>query len=79
MSVIVNIGMWFERFVIIVTSIVQGIYSERLEYLLYTDDLGDRILPGNLWIVLHLLFPVLEILPGYCRGGNQTYSEKIRG
>ena len=40
MSIIVNIGMWFERFVIIVTSIYQGLSSFILELLITAQVFG---------------------------------------
>ena len=46
-----------------------------MEYLLQTYHLGSWILYGNIWIVLYLLFPVLEIFPGNCIGGDQAYFE----
>ena len=35
MSILVNIGMWFERFVIIVTSVYRDYLPIFMEYLLY--------------------------------------------
>ena len=59
-SILVNMGMWFERFVIIVTSVYRDYLPSCMEYLLQTYNLGSRILYGNIWIVLYLLFPVLQ-------------------
>src|SRR6185369_2097246 len=50
--------------------------SEFLEHLLQAHYLGSRVLYGNLWLILYLLFPFLEIFPRYRIGGDQTYFEK---
>ncbi len=63
MTVIVNIGMWFERFVIIVSSIYRDYIPSGWSNLLFTQYLGGRILPGNLWIVFYLLFLFSKFFP----------------
>ena len=57
MSIIVNIGMWFERFVIIVTSFTVITFLH-LGHLLQPNYLGSRILPGYIWFILYLFLPV---------------------
>ena len=63
MSILINIGMWFERFVIIVTSVYRDYLPSCLEYLLCSYYLGGGLLPGNIRIILHLLFPVAKFFP----------------
>ena len=80
MAVIVNIGMWFERFVIIVTSVYR-------DYLPHT--VGVRIMrhlpgrsdftSGTFGFIFTCYFSVLQILPGHCIGGDQTYIEATSG
>ena len=50
MSIFINIGMWFERFVIIATNIGPGLSSFKLE-LLRANMGGNRHIPRNTWIV----------------------------
>src|SRR5258705_1366419 len=57
---------------------LSGLFTQFLEYLLQTDRLGGWILYGNIRVVLHLLFPVLQILPGHCIGRDQTYIKTKR-
>ena len=58
MSIIVNIGMWFERFVIIVTSVYRDYLPSSWSTYYSSHYLGDRILPGYIRIVLYLFLPV---------------------
>jgi hypothetical protein len=55
----VNIGMWFERFVIIVTSLIPRLPAFQLECVLYTNHLGSGFLYRNVRFVLYLLLPFL--------------------
>ena len=64
MSILVNIGMWFERFVIIVYILVSRLPAIKLEPVLFAHHLGSWFLHRHLRIVLYLLLPVQQILPG---------------
>ena len=77
MSIIVNIGMWFERFVIIVTSTYRDFLPS--SWVLITVPLsGKSVSISLLSVVLYLLLPVCEILPGYCHCRDQINPENNR-
>ena len=77
MSVIVNIGMWFERFVIIVTSVYRD-YLPSAGVHITARAFTRSVFIWYVRIVLYLLLPVCEILPGYCSGGDQIDFENQR-
>jgi molybdopterin-containing oxidoreductase family membrane subunit len=68
MSILVNIGMWFERFCDHRYIYLPGLFTKFMGYLLPAYYMGSWILYGNIWFVLYLLFPVFQILPGNCIG-----------
>jgi hypothetical protein len=78
MSILVNIGMWFERFVIIVTSLYRD-YLPSSWSTYYTPTIWEvGFYLGTFRLVLYLLFPVCQVLPGYCHCGDQAYPEEER-
>jgi Ni/Fe-hydrogenase subunit HybB-like protein len=69
LSIFVNIGMWFERFVIIVTSLADDFLPSSWNYFTPTwVDMGIYI--GSIGLFMTLVLVVLPFLPGnrYCRG-----------
>jgi molybdopterin-containing oxidoreductase family membrane subunit len=73
MSVLINVGMWFERFVIIVTSVYR-------EYLpsgwstYYSPTIWEvGFLPRHVWFILYLFLLICKILPGNCHSRNKSY------
>ena len=52
LSILVNIGMWFERFVIVVTSLHRDFLPSNWGY--YRPTWVDILqYPGDVWLVLH--------------------------
>jgi Ni/Fe-hydrogenase subunit HybB-like protein len=65
MSILINIGMWFERFVIIVISLHRDyLPSSWLYYSPTWVEIG--IFVGTIGLFMTLFFTVLQILPGNC-------------
>jgi hypothetical protein len=63
MSIFVNIGMWFERFVIIASTLARDYLPSSWSY--YTTYMGrDRIVRRNAGIVL---YPLPDLSPGLHR------------
>jgi Ni/Fe-hydrogenase subunit HybB-like protein len=65
LSILINIGMWFERFVIIVSTLGKGLSAFKLEFL--RTELGrDWNLSGNIWIVLYTVPDIYQGCTCYC-------------
>ena len=85
MSVIVNIGMWFERFVIIVTSLYREYIPSGWSTYYSPDDLGGRILSRNFRVVLTCyflfskFFPVIAVaeIKHILKKSGANYKEKM--
>lgn len=71
LSIFVNIGMWFERFVIIVTSLHRDYLPS--SWAVYTHLRGSGHLPGQLRALLHLL-PDLHPVAAHDRGQRSERS-----
>jgi hypothetical protein len=85
-SVVVNIGMWFERFVIIVTSLHRDYLPSSWTMFSPTMyDIGDYIFSFGLFFTLFLLFskylPVVNMaeVKGVLRSSSEKLPEKIGG
>lgn len=86
MSILLNIGMWFERFVIIVTSVYRDyLPSAWSTYYIYPHHLGGRILPGTFglfftcYFLFSKFFPVIAIaeIKHILKRSGENYKEKM--
>ncbi len=73
-SIVVNIGMWFERFVIIVTSLAQGLPSFFMDHVL-SNFCGYWDLYWNHWILLCVVPALCQNLPCNCTGRGENNSK----
>ena len=66
MSVLINVGMWFERFVIIVTSLYRDFLPSSWSTY-YSPTIWEvGFYPGNIWTFLYMLFSFCKIFPCNC-------------
>ena len=78
MSIVVNVGMWFERFVIIVTSVYRD-YLPSAWSTYYSPTIWEvGFYLGTFGLFFTCYFLVRKIFPGNCGGRNQTYIKKQR-
>ncbi|MFN4083522.1 MAG: NrfD/PsrC family molybdoenzyme membrane anchor subunit [Bacteroidia bacterium] len=78
MSIIVNIGMWFERFVIIVTSLHRDFLPS--SWAMYTPTITEvSILIGSFGLFFFLFFLFIKFLPSINMAEVKSIAPKING